>query len=758
MDQPPPSSRSSIDAPTQATQGPIPLFDVHLRHLTDSYLNFFLERRKIEEFYVDSLRKLYRKVKAADAGIDEKGETSTLRGAWSEVVESVDREFQTRQAFLATLSGDLLTPLTNLKETQERTRKRIKEDLKDSTQAYNEYAEVVLPRLKTRYQKKYAEVEEQKRAATAPATQTMPPPTSHSDDAAKSSGGSTRPQVTGPQPLRALDRRPSGSYGGRQRSPSGSNTGAFADLAHQGKKQLNQLITFLDKGGSVKDGLGAVRESQALRNVRAKREADEADKEYRKGVHWLETLRLRRTKILENGYKSLEMFIEEESTTMKRVLVKYTDNMVATTSTQTQLSTLTRSIVDRISPEKDLAKVMNQIPRSLQSAIPDPILYEHGQVGECNDLIFGFSLVDYAVAKQLPEGAIPKIVKLCVAEIDKRGLESEGIYRISGRHAVVQAMQHGIEKDEAKFTFSPKDDMPAVASLLKLYLRELPEPVFRFALQDRIQHTEDRDEHICNNFALLRSKIRRLPPVHQATLKALIEHLARVAEKSEKNKMDAKNLAIVFGSVIFGEDEMPKDGNLLTVQTIKDTLMEDLIVHAHILYDHPQLEQPVSPPQPQSPPLPPTPAGEPVAPITYGSKTTKMAIIQPDSAKADIRPVSPPQDFMPRLPPRPNNSIHPSSRLATSPSRSRAYPEKPLPLTVPEQQELHQKRASDESSSHSTSPPGSASEKSERNSVMFPVRNEGVPVTSSDAPPKPASLAEGNPNPPPEAVDTLEST
>lgn len=69
---------------------------------------------------------------------------------------------------------------------------------------------------------------------------------------------------------------------------------------------------------------------------------------------------------------------------------------------------------------------------------------------------------------------------------------------------------------------------------------------------------------------LLRSKMRRLPPVHQATLKAIIEHLARVVSKSEKNKMDAKNLAIVFGSVIFGEDEIPKDGvNLLTVQTIK---------------------------------------------------------------------------------------------------------------------------------------------------------------------------------------------
>lgn len=76
--------------------------------------------------------------------------------------------------------------------------------------------------------------------------------------------------------------------------------------------------------------------------------------------------------------------------------------------------------------------------------------------------------------------------------------------------------------------------------------------------------------HISNNFRLLRSKIRRLPPVHQATLKAILEHLAKVAAHSDKNKMDAKNLAIVFGSVIFGEDDMPKgSGDLLNVQSWK---------------------------------------------------------------------------------------------------------------------------------------------------------------------------------------------
>lgn len=77
------------------------------------------------------------------------------------------------------------------------------------------------------------------------------------------------------------------------------------------------------------------------------------------------------------------------------------------------------------------------------------------------------------------------------------------------------------------------------------------------------------EKHASNNFQLLRSKIRRLPPIHQATLKAIVEHLARIAARQEKNKMDTKNLAIVFGSVIFGEDEMPKAGDLLSVQSLK---------------------------------------------------------------------------------------------------------------------------------------------------------------------------------------------
>ena len=103
----------------------------------------------------------------------------------------------------------------------------------------------------------------------------------------------------------------------------------------------------------------------------------------------------------------------------------------ATTTTQTQLASHARSIVDRISPEKDVSLVTTHFPRSLASAIPKPILYQNHNVGECNDLIFGFSLVDYATARGLGEGDIPKIVRICIQEVDQRGLDAEGIYRVS---------------------------------------------------------------------------------------------------------------------------------------------------------------------------------------------------------------------------------------------------------------------------------------------------------------------------------------
>lgn len=91
--------------------------------------------------------------------------------------------------------------------------------------------------------------------------------------------------------------------GNRNRSPSASTS--LSDLAHQGKKAF---LGFLQDGPSRGGTAAAIKESfgerpnAALRNVRAKREAEDADKEYRRGVHWLETLRLRRQTVLRSAY------------------------------------------------------------------------------------------------------------------------------------------------------------------------------------------------------------------------------------------------------------------------------------------------------------------------------------------------------------------------------------------------------------------------------------------------------------------------
>lgn len=87
-------------------------------------------------------------------------------------------------------------------------------------------------------------------------------------------------------------------------------------------------------------------------------------------------------------------------------------------------------MVGKINPAQDTVIISNSIPKLLASATPKPMYYQNYHVGECKDLIFGVSLVDYATTKGLGEGEIPKIVKICVEEIDERGLEAEGIYRV----------------------------------------------------------------------------------------------------------------------------------------------------------------------------------------------------------------------------------------------------------------------------------------------------------------------------------------
>ncbi|KAH9007692.1 hypothetical protein EDB83DRAFT_2681746 [Lactarius deliciosus] len=624
-----PQSRAVLDG---HSNGLITQYDIHLKVLADRYLAFFRERKKIEEIYVNSLRKLYHKAKAVDASFDSI-EPNTTRLAWNEVRDNLERETRTRQIFMNTLTTDVINPLATLKDTQDRARKRVKDDLKESAAAYADYAENTLPKLKRAYFRKCQEYEDLSLAST------------------QSQGAGHAPSLL--EPPRTHDRMPSGTL---SRHRTLSTALSFSDLAQHGRKQLNQFITRLDRDGSIRGG----NVDLATRLARAKQDAEVADDEYRKAIHSLCGLRLRRVKVLEDGYNNLERTAFETTETVKKVLVKYADTTVTLCTMHNDLAADARSAVENISAETDTSILAASLRSSLALSIPSRTLYHNYDVGECPDLVFGLSLADYATARG-SQNNVPTILMLCIEEVEKRGLEAEGIYTLSRQHARVQELQRKVERDEKEFSFSSDtDDIYTVASLLKLYLKVLPEPLFSFRLQDRIQHSRDLASHTANGFVLLRSRIQGLPAVHRTSLEALLWHLSRVASHSNKNGMDSKNLAFVFTPIVFGNDEVSQGG---FGQSMQDSVMETLIDNAHILLDE-------CPPFSSPSPPPIYPRGR--TPVMDGGSSATSTISF--SRFEDITPQPSPQSSSPTRSP---GSLY-ASTLSTppmSPSGSSVYEE-----------------------------------------------------------------------------------
>lgn len=81
-------------------------------------------------------------------------------------------------------------------------------------------------------------------------------------------------------------------------------------------------------------------------------------------------------------------------------------------------------------------------------------------------------------------------------------------------------------------------DVHAVASLLKLFFRLLPDPLLTFALHDAFLESINDKE---NKLERIKNVIKMLPAQHRNTLSYLIKHLARVSQSSNKTAMNAKN-------------------------------------------------------------------------------------------------------------------------------------------------------------------------------------------------------------------------
>uniref|UniRef100_A0A671KNS7 Uncharacterized protein n=1 Tax=Sinocyclocheilus anshuiensis TaxID=1608454 RepID=A0A671KNS7_9TELE len=150
---------------------------------------------------------------------------------------------------------------------------------------------------------------------------------------------------------------------------------------------------------------------------------------------------------------------------------------------------------------------------------------------------------------------VPLIVRQCVEEIERRGMEEVGIYRVSGVATDIQALKAAFDANNKDVSVMMSEmDVNAIAGTLKLYFRELPEPLFTDELYANFTEGIALSDSVAKESCML-NLLLSLPEPNLLTFLFLLDHLKRVAENESVNKMSFHNLATVFGPTLLRPSE-----------------------------------------------------------------------------------------------------------------------------------------------------------------------------------------------------------
>ncbi|XP_067295334.1 rho GTPase-activating protein 25 [Pseudorasbora parva] len=173
-------------------------------------------------------------------------------------------------------------------------------------------------------------------------------------------------------------------------------------------------------------------------------------------------------------------------------------------------------------------------------------------IGSRSNGVFGKSLSDIMVyEKKFGPRLVPILVEKCAEFIREHGLIEEGIFRLPGQDNQVKQFREAFDAGERP-SFPSDTDVHTVGSLLKLYLRELPEPVVPWTqYQDFLDSTLMLDAATAAGREKLEKQISLLPKVNYNLLSYICRFLFEVQQNSKVNKMSVENLATVMGVNLF---------------------------------------------------------------------------------------------------------------------------------------------------------------------------------------------------------------
>uniref|UniRef100_A0A3P8VRK5 BCR activator of RhoGEF and GTPase n=1 Tax=Cynoglossus semilaevis TaxID=244447 RepID=A0A3P8VRK5_CYNSE len=203
--------------------------------------------------------------------------------------------------------------------------------------------------------------------------------------------------------------------------------------------------------------------------------------------------------------------------------------------------------------------------------------------------VFG---VKINVVTKRERSKVPLIVKQCVEEIERRGMDEVGIYRVSGVATDIQALKASFDSNNRDVSLMMREmDVNAIAGTLKLYFRELPEPLFTDELYPNFAGGIALSDSVAKESCML-NLLLSLPEPNLVTFLFLLDHLKRVTENESINKMSLHNLATVFGPTLLRPSEKDsKISNSSQPISMNDSWSLEVMTQVQVLLYFLQLER-----------------------------------------------------------------------------------------------------------------------------------------------------------------------
>uniref|UniRef100_A0A8D0L684 Rho GTPase activating protein 15 n=1 Tax=Sphenodon punctatus TaxID=8508 RepID=A0A8D0L684_SPHPU len=198
-----------------------------------------------------------------------------------------------------------------------------------------------------------------------------------------------------------------------------------------------------------------------------------------------------------------------------------------------------------------------------------PSLKTFQEKGLIKDQVFGSHL--HVVCEH--EGStVPWFVKVCLEAVEKRGLDVDGIYRVSGNLATIQKLRFVVNQEEKlNLDDSQWEDIHVVTGALKMFFRELPEPLFPYCFFEHfVEAIKNQDDSI--RIKSIKALVQKLPRSNYDTMKILFKHLKKIAAKESANLMSTQSLGIVFGPTLLRPEK--ESGSMAVHMLYQNQLVE----------------------------------------------------------------------------------------------------------------------------------------------------------------------------------------